>query len=485
MAQSKSFYTHRHGSTKSHTYATMNGQQITKDRVELTTNQRTDGQMAHRCLIHTMSDAHAWLRPYFGNLWNGAPAGRAQLSAFREANYALLRKAAFGGLAGYTFSPYMETTIPMGYFQVTHGSLPYSGHLFQNGVNGVDGAVSEFFNVTQAGSSWYEALASIGLKPLDKLALFIFIYTPASGALTLDTFNLQITDHSDVVIGQQGSDDLVSVTPSKVTNEWQITKEANRIVSLTLPKQTHDISDSILITCCFQVGKSGSKLLCSDGFLWHWDDNVNGLTFPQALATYPMNAVSLNAPAIAPQEPGVDLGLPSGTIWHECNLGASSPKETGLYYAWSVNEGHAFGDGYDFSNSNWIAEGGINSNRNIYPNDGQDAAREALGGDWRMPTSDEFAELIENTDSSIIEQDGNKFMKLISKTDSSKYIIFPLAGYCDGLTIDEVNLYANLWTSQSYSKAQAITYYLGDDGADIGKSNKYFGFSIRPVRSQE
>ncbi len=30
----------------------------------------------------------------------------------------------------------------------------------------------------------------------------------------------------------------------------------------------------------------------------------------------------------------VDLGLPSGTLWATCNVGASSPEELGDYFAW-------------------------------------------------------------------------------------------------------------------------------------------------------
>lgn len=297
MAQSKSFFTHRHGSTKSHTYATNAGQQITKDRVDETTNQRTESQMVHRCLIHTMSDAHAWLRPFFGNLWNGAPAGRKQLAAFREANYAILRNAALGGLAGFTYSPYQETTIPMGYFKVTNGKLPYNGHLFQNGVNGVYGVTTGLFNVTQSGAEWYEVLSSIGLRPLDTLALVILIYSPGTYKMTLDLFEVKVLDHPNVVIGQQGSDDLVTVTPKVLANAWTVTKDSGRLITLTLPKLTRDISDSVLLTCCFQVRKDGSRILCSDGYLWHWADNVSGLTFPQALDTYPQNVELLKKPS--------------------------------------------------------------------------------------------------------------------------------------------------------------------------------------------
>ena len=30
----------------------------------------------------------------------------------------------------------------------------------------------------------------------------------------------------------------------------------------------------------------------------------------------------------------VDLGLPSGTLWATCNIGADSPYDYGDYYAW-------------------------------------------------------------------------------------------------------------------------------------------------------
>lgn len=37
----------------------------------------------------------------------------------------------------------------------------------------------------------------------------------------------------------------------------------------------------------------------------------------------------------------VDLGLPSGTLWATCNIGASKPSESGLYFQWGDTEGYA------------------------------------------------------------------------------------------------------------------------------------------------
>ena len=39
------------------------------------------------------------------------------------------------------------------------------------------------------------------------------------------------------------------------------------------------------------------------------------------------------------EHPYVDLGLPSGTLWAICNVGASKPSELGLYFQWGDTKG--------------------------------------------------------------------------------------------------------------------------------------------------
>ena len=46
----------------------------------------------------------------------------------------------------------------------------------------------------------------------------------------------------------------------------------------------------------------------------------------------------------------VDLGLPSGTLWATCNVGASAPEEFGDYFAWGETEPK---DYYDWSTYKW------------------------------------------------------------------------------------------------------------------------------------
>ncbi|MCF0160218.1 MAG: hypothetical protein HUJ98_13655, partial [Bacteroidaceae bacterium] len=105
----------------------------------------------------------------------------------------------------------------------------------------------------------------------------------------------------------------------------------------------------------------------------------------------------------------VDLGL--SVNWATCNLGATSETEYGDYYGWGCTVPYATS-----TIPNWTAYfnklgktgnsysegtcGGDNDPLKTYVNDGTsiagtdwDAAHERLGGTWRMPTANEFAEL--------------------------------------------------------------------------------------------
>ena len=91
----------------------------------------------------------------------------------------------------------------------------------------------------------------------------------------------------------------------------------------------------------------------------------------------------------------VDLGLPSGTLWAACNVGATSPEQAGLHLAWGETEGYT---------TEQVKNGTRKFDSASYtaPSDSdnftleQDAARANLDGNWRMPTLDEWQELYEN-----------------------------------------------------------------------------------------
>ena len=102
----------------------------------------------------------------------------------------------------------------------------------------------------------------------------------------------------------------------------------------------------------------------------------------------------------------VDLGLPSGTKWATCNVGASSPSDYGNYYAWGETstkseyswKNYTFrtsGDSYEnvcFSKYNTDSKHGTVDNKTQLDLD-DDAARANWGGKWRIPTKAQWEEL--------------------------------------------------------------------------------------------
>ena len=104
----------------------------------------------------------------------------------------------------------------------------------------------------------------------------------------------------------------------------------------------------------------------------------------------------------------VDLGLPSGLLWADRNVGAARPSDSGEYFSWGNSVGHAADDGYDFggsvdgpygetSGATLTADIAVGTN---------DAARANMGAPWRLPTVAEFEELIANSSVEITSEDG-------------------------------------------------------------------------------
>ena len=106
----------------------------------------------------------------------------------------------------------------------------------------------------------------------------------------------------------------------------------------------------------------------------------------------------------------VDLGLPSGLLWANCNLGATSPEEYGDYYAWGETRPKevyswsaykyctvdAEGDLLTLTKYNFSADYGTPDS--LFTLEAMDdAATAALGNGARMPTSADWEELIRNT----------------------------------------------------------------------------------------
>lgn len=194
----------------------------------------------------------------------------------------------------------------------------------------------------------------------------------------------------------------------------------------------------------------------------------------------------------------VDLGLPSGLKWANMNLGATSETDYGDYYMWGSTKPNTADEcnwtNAPFTNgdSNYDEEY-FTSHKSEWLDDKDnlkseyDAAYKATNGMARMPTKDDFQELLENTeDEWIINFNGTGVngRKFISKTDTSKYIFIPAAGNCYYGSVLDVGYYGYVWSSSLSASYPNYAWYLGFHSGNCYVSygnDRYDGQSVRGV----
>ena len=181
----------------------------------------------------------------------------------------------------------------------------------------------------------------------------------------------------------------------------------------------------------------------------------------------------------------VDLALPSGLLWCEHNVGASTPYEDGLYFSWGNVTGHTGDDGYDFGTSNdgpYASTPGAALTGNIPTNGTYDAARHNMGAPCRLPTVGEFQELNSNCTSEWTDEDGVAGRRFTSNINGNS-IFFPASGGRYGTGLSNRGSYGNYWSSSLYSQAGGYNLYFNSGGVDPANYYyRFYGFSVRAVQ---
>lgn len=194
-------------------------------------------------------------------------------------------------------------------------------------------------------------------------------------------------------------------------------------------------------------------------------------------------------PTVTPEY--VDLGLPSGVKWATFNVGATKPEEYGDYFAWGETEPKEL---YDWSTYKWCdgsyntltkyntdSEYGVVDNKKILESS-DDAATANWGGDWRMPSVDEWNELLSHCSLQWEERNGVSGVALVSVQNGNS-LFLPAAGvyhYNNGLISQNTEGYYRTNSldesrgtiSLGFSYTGSINWYAND---------RCFGQPVRPV----
>ena len=173
----------------------------------------------------------------------------------------------------------------------------------------------------------------------------------------------------------------------------------------------------------------------------------------------------------------VDLGLPDGTKWATCNVGASTPEGYGDYYAWGETTTKT-----TYSDYNWVFDN-VNINFDIAGTQ-YDVAHVKWGSTWKMPTLEQTKTLIENCTHVWTTQNGVKGMKFTGPNGNS--IFLPAAGHNFAHPIPGgimgVGDYGRYWLSSSSGDliSVALLYFSSSECYTAYQSGP-MGRTIRPV----
>ena len=195
------------------------------------------------------------------------------------------------------------------------------------------------------------------------------------------------------------------------------------------------------------------------------------------LGNYARITLSLTDEGRAAQ--AVDLGLPSGTLWADRNIGASSESELGQWFYW--------GDVFQpedsvFTEDKYKTLPAYKANADI-AHTRFDIATLLWGGEWQLPTKEQIQELIDGC--TLIPENGG--YRATSISDPTKSILLPYTANCDHRGwVREYNNHnwGFYWSSTPYSNEKANSIYLNQP-ASISSINplvRYVGASVRPVQ---
>lgn len=180
----------------------------------------------------------------------------------------------------------------------------------------------------------------------------------------------------------------------------------------------------------------------------------------------------------------IDLGLPSGTLWACCNVGASMPAEYGGLYAWGETQTKSdyTWDTYKYG---WYYPGDFSHLVDI-GNDiagtSYDVATAKWGEPWRMPSLEQIEELVENCVVEYTTQSGISGKKFIGENGGA--IFMPFAGYREKKGHFQYGTWGFYWSStqDSENPANAMWLSVTKSMEYSSSATRYEGHSVRPVR---
>lgn len=197
----------------------------------------------------------------------------------------------------------------------------------------------------------------------------------------------------------------------------------------------------------------------------------------------------------------VDLGLPSGTLWATCNLGANKPEEYGDYFAWGeIHPKTKYGWGtYKYSKTKkrlfkteelitkycgeveFGYDGFTDGLAELQASD--DAAAANWGNGWYTPKREQWDELMANTNSEWTTRNGVEG-RLFTSKKNGQTLFLPAAGNRWESELNNAGSFGYYWSSSLRTSCPdyAWYFYFRSGRTGVYGSHRGYGRSVRAVR---
>lgn len=300
MAQSKGFFGLRKGSTKNFTFSTLDGKQITKDRVFDVKNPRTESQMRQRMLMTTVGAAYKMLKSIADHSFEGYTSGMQCMRQFNSRNLNRFKQAA-AAKGSVAFNEYKDGDINPLPFILASGSLP--GFIFSFDGESHLQIVGEKENADFATAEGI--YAALGVQRND---LITFCSVIGEGSTTNGVYSYKAERFNIVRLYCDKSGavskpaDAFTISTNNDQASISMSTSANAI---TIKTGAADFGAVI------QSRKGNSGWLRSDAVMIVAEDVISGVKTANQLATYPV---------------GTELILNNGPMANQGDAGAAEAK---------------------------------------------------------------------------------------------------------------------------------------------------------------
>ena len=284
MAQSKSFFGLRKGSTKSLTFQVLNGKQITKDRVYNVKNPQTLAQMQQRALMATVVTSYSRLKEICDHSFEGVEVGSKTMGEFIKENLKLLA----GWAPNISVTEYKSSVYANNNYLVSRGTLtPFEEGMFSHEPEEeFQGSSFEGIGDWEDGLTYQKLAKKCGLE-MDGMITFMLV---AEGSLywvrlkftkNIWESDKTIADKTKLVTDMQSIDnESVEGNAIELASEIQLRKDSRNKIALTLQHVNEEYAAAIKSQKSLGVWKRSTQKLHS-----LIDEN----NYDVAFATYPVN----------------------------------------------------------------------------------------------------------------------------------------------------------------------------------------------------